>query len=49
MEDIKTYLVILFFGIQIGVLITLIMWALSNSNDIKDLTKKINGKDKPTK
>ena len=49
MNDFKTYALILFLGIQVGVLITGILWALSNGNDLKDLTNKLNGKDRTTK
>ena len=42
----KTYALILFLGIQVGALITGILWALSNGNDLKDVTSKLkkNGK-----
>ena len=41
MNDFKTYALILFLGIQVGVLITGILWALSNGNDLKDVTNKL--------
>ncbi len=41
MTDFKTYALILFLGIQVGVLITGILWALSNGNDLKDVTNKL--------
>lgn len=39
MTDFKTYALILFLGIQVGVLITGILWALSNEIQFKDLKK----------
>ena len=47
--DFKTYALILFIGIQVGVLITGILWALSNGNGLKDLTNKLNGKNRTAK
>jgi hypothetical protein len=46
--DLKTYTLILFLGIQVGALITGILWALSNGNELKDYTNKLkkNGKEK---
>jgi len=41
MENFKTYTLILFLGIQVGVLITGILWALSNGNELKDVTNKL--------
>jgi len=38
-ENWKSYLLVLFLGIQVGVLIVGILWALSNNTDIKDLKK----------
>jgi len=48
MENFKTYALILFLGIQVGVLITGILWALSNGNELKNVTNKLkrNGRDK---
>jgi len=39
-DNYKSYLLVLFLGIQVGVLITGILWALSNRSDIKDLSKR---------
>lgn len=51
MTDFKTYALILFLGIQVGVLITGILWALSNGNELKDMTNKLkkHGKDRAAK
>lgn len=39
-DNYKSYLLVLFLGIQVGALITGILWALSNRSDIKDLKKR---------
>lgn len=36
-DNYKSYLLVLFLGVQVGVLITGILWALSNRTQIKDL------------
>ncbi len=38
-ENYKSYLMVAFLGVQVGVLITGILWALSNEIQFKDLKK----------
>ena len=39
-DNYKSYPLVLFLGIQVGVLISGILWALSNNTQIKDLKKQ---------